>query len=97
MGLFYSGDNVKILKLIEEKNKLKEEIKLASDSNVVAEFVLSKQEKNDFKMKRGHQSDKIESLTCKLCGNTKFIVGQAEFFTVIKCDECGYEVGIHEG
>jgi len=97
MGLFYSGNNDKILNLIKEKNDIGEENELKNDSNVIAEFVLNKQDKNDFQMERGIQTDNIKTLSCKLCGSKNFGVGQAEFFTVIKCQVCGYEVGIHEG
>jgi hypothetical protein len=48
-------------------------------------------------MPRGFQSKGIRTLVCKLCGCEEFIVGQDAYFTAIKCTECGYELGIHEG
>lgn len=97
MGLFYSGNSEKILKLVKENNQLKNETKPFSDNNVIAEFVLKKEDRNDFILKKDSPSGGISTLVCKICGNDKFIVGQAEFFTAIKCDTCGYELGIHEG
>jgi ribosomal protein S27E len=97
MGLFYSGNSEKILKLVQDKNKLKHETIHFSDSNVIAEFVLKKEYRKDFVLKKDSPTGGISTLVCKICGNDKFIVGQAEFFTAIKCDTCGYELGIHEG
>jgi ribosomal protein S27E len=97
MGLFYSGSNERVLKLVKEKNQLKYETKKFDDSNVIAEFVLKKEKRKDFFLKKDSPSGAISTLVCKICGNDKFIVGQAEFFTAIKCDTCGYELGIHEG
>lgn len=97
MSLFYSDNNIDLLKSIRKINNLKIDSDQFDDRNVVAEFVMKKEQKNDFHLKRGSQSNGISTLVCKVCGNDKFTVGQSEFFTAIKCDKCGYELGIHEG
>lgn len=96
MSLFYSNNNQSLLKDLHKNNNLKIEVEQFSDQNVIAEFVIEKKKRNDFHLERSPQSG-ISTMICKICGNDKFIVGQAEFFTAIKCDECGYELGIHEG
>lgn len=97
MSLFYSKNDKSLLSKILKKNDLKKDLKQFDDQNVIAEFVTQKENRNDFHIDRSSYSGGISTLICKICGNDKFIVGQAEFFTAIKCDKCGYELGIHEG
>jgi|SaaInlStandDraft_4_1057021.scaffolds.fasta_scaffold307941_1 ribosomal protein S27E len=43
-------------------------------------------------------SDKpVPTIKCIQCGGTRFNVGSAEYFTAIRCPNCGWETGIHEG
>lgn len=97
MSLFYSKNDKSLLSDILKKNDLKKDFEQFNDQNVIAEFVIQKEKRNDFNMDKSSYSGGISTLICKICGNDKFVVGQAEFFTAIKCDRCGYELGIHEG
>lgn len=97
MSLFYSKNDKSLLSDILKKNDLKKDFEQFNDQNVIAEFVIQKEKRNDFHMDKSSYSGGISTLICKICGNDKFVVGQAEFFTAIKCDRCGYELGIHEG
>ena len=97
MSKFYSDNNWELLRAIVETNKLQRDIELFSDSNVIAEFVVAKENRDDFKLKWGPGKKGISTLVCKLCGNDSFTVGQGEYFTAIKCNSCGYQAGIHEG
>lgn len=97
MSLFYSGNTKSLLAAIREGNKIKKDVQQFDDRNVIAEFVINQESRKDFHLERNSDSEGISTLVCKICGNDKFIVGQADFFTAIKCDTCGYELGIHEG
>ena len=39
----------------------------------------------------------LQKLVCKRCGGEEFQVGQADWFTGIRCRRCKWEAGIHEG
>lgn len=53
--------------------------------------------RNDFKVvKQSYDTEYPETLICK-CGNDKFLVGQGNHYTAIKCTICGLEIGIHSG
>ena len=80
-----------------EKNQLEVDIDEFEDDNVVSEYVLNNKDNNDFTISLGPQSKGIATLDCKICGADSFIVGQAEYFTAIKCKVCQYEIGIHDG
>ncbi len=97
MSQFYSGDNKSLLNKITDKNQLNLKEDSLDDDHVIAEFVVEMKNRNDFKIDRGSQSAGIKTLICKICNSDRFIVGQAEYFTAVKCIECGYELGIHEG
>jgi len=38
-----------------------------------------------------------QTLYCKKCGGNHFYVGAGDYFTAIKCIQCGWEECIHEG
>ena len=97
MKFFYSNNNKSLLKKIIEKNQLEVELNEFEDDNVVSEYVLNNKDNNDFTISLGPQSKGIATLDCKICGADSFIVGQAEYFTAIKCKVCQYEIGIHDG
>ena len=97
MKFFYSNNNKSLLKKIIEKNQLEVDIDEFEDDNVVSEYVLNNKDNNDFTISLGPQSKGIATLDCKICGADSFIVGQAEYFTAIKCKVCQYEIGIHDG
>jgi len=61
------------------------------------EFIKLKQ-RNDFKFKKqSYDKGYPKTIICKKCGNDKFIIGQGDYYTAIKCPNCGYEIEIHEG
>ena len=97
MKFFYSNNNKSLLKKIIEKNQLDAELDEFEDDNVVSEYVLNNKDNNDFTISLGPQSKGIATLSCKICGADSFIVGQAEYFTAIKCTVCQYEIGVHDG
>ena len=97
MEQFYSKDNKDILTSIHKLNCVLTEVEDFKDSEVILEYVIEKHQRNDFHLKRGTDNSGCSTLVCKLCGNDKFIVGQSQYFTAVKCDQCGFEVGIHEG
>lgn len=37
------------------------------------------------------------TLSCAYCGSKEFMVGKAEYFTAIRCPNCGWEACIHDG
>ena len=55
--------------------------------------------RGDFKIHQCYtkNSDCTETIVCKKCGGDKFIVGQDDYFTAIKCPNCEWEECIHEG
>ena len=97
MGWFYSNNNKKLLAEIHKINCILDDVENFTDSNIIKEYVVEKKHRGDFHLDRGSQKGTCETLVCKVCGNDRFIVGQDAYFTAIKCTECGYEVGIHEG
>jgi ribosomal protein L37E len=97
MSKFYSNNNLALLTMIREKNKSYLKDRELTEEGVIAEFVLSKEERGDFQSERGTASSGIKTLVCRICGNDSFVVGQAEYYTAVKCTACGYEIGIHEG
>ena len=97
MGQFYSKDNKNLLASIHKLNCVLTQVEGFKDSEVVLEYVIEKQQRDDFHLKRGADQHGCSTLVCRLCGNDKFIVGQSQYFTALKCDRCGFEVGIHEG
>jgi len=97
MGQFYSKDKKDLLASIHKLNCVLTDVEAFKDNEVVLEYVIERQQRNDFHLKRGADYSGCATLVCRLCGNDKFIVGQSHYFTALKCDQCGYEVGIHEG
>lgn len=51
----------------------------------------------DFDIGQCYEETPAKTLVCKKCKSKKFIVGRGSYFTAIKCEECGYEICIHEG
>ena len=97
MNYFYSGNNPELLACIYKLNGLTCELINFTDKDVIMEFVLEKRGQEDFHFSRGIGKEKCRTLVCRLCHSEKLRVGQASFFTAVKCDSCGYEIGIHEG
>lgn len=94
---FYSNNNRDLLAKIHSLNKLPSNESTFSDDDVIMEFVIEKQQRKEFHLISDATETSCETLICRLCGNEHFKIGQKEFFTALKCDSCGYEVGIHEG
>lgn len=59
-------------------------------------FVASEQ-RNEFHIGQSYEEKTCETLYCKHCGSDKFKVGQADYFTALKCTTCEYEICIHDG
>jgi len=51
----------------------------------------------DFEIGQCYEETPAKTLVCKKCKSKRFIVGQGDYFTAIKCEKCGYEICIHEG
>lgn len=51
----------------------------------------------DFEIGQCYGKIPAKTLICRKCKSKKFIVGQGDYFTAIKCEKCGYEICIHEG
>lgn len=45
----------------------------------------------------GYHKKPAKTIICKRCGSDKFHVGSDDFWTGIKCPNCGWELAIHEG
>ena len=54
------------------------------------------EQRGDFSVGQSYTKDVCKTVICK-CGNDKFLVGQDDYFTALKCLECGIEGGIHDG
>lgn len=60
-------------------------------------FELHKIEKGDFHINTSYAKEPAKTLVCSVCGADKFIVGSGDYFTAIKCINCGYEICVHRG
>lgn len=56
-------------------------------------------EKEDglFHVGQSYEDQPAKTLYCKNCNGSTFNVGKANYFTAIRCVNCGYEVCVHEG
>ena len=97
MNKFYSGNNKQLLSRIHHLNGVEKEVADFTDRDVIMEFVLEKKDLGDFHLRADTLDEHCLTLVCRLCGNTRFTVGQSPYFTGLRCDTCGYEVGVHEG
>ena len=97
MNQFYSNNNSKLLASIHKLNCILDDVENFTDEDVIMEYVLAKESKNDFHVNRGMNNERCSTLVCRICGDDKLIVGQIPFFTEVKCNTCGYEIGVHEG
>ena len=97
MHQFYSNNNPKLLASIHKLNCILDDVEKFKDEDVVMEYVLAKEPTGDFRVAHGMNEEKCLTLVCRVCGNDKLIVGQIPFLTKVKCDTCGYEIGVHEG
>lgn len=50
-----------------------------------------------FRIGQCYANKPAAKLACAACGNDKFSVGSSDYFTAIRCDDCGWEVCIHNG
>lgn len=97
MNQFYSNNNRELLATVHKLNCVLGEVNNFSDDDVIMEYVLEKQERNDFHIVRGTGGVSCSTLVCRICGNENLRVGQGAFYTAVKCDNCDYEIGVHEG
>lgn len=56
------------------------------------EEVLIKEKTETWKLRKVNKT-----LKCRDCGSTLFEVGQGSYFTAIRCQNCMWEMEIHEG
>lgn len=94
---FYSNNNRKLLSSIHKLNRLPGDEVDFNDQGVIMEYVVDKKQQNDFHLVSEPHESSCETLCCRLCGTNSFVIGQKEFFSALKCENCGYEVSIHEG
>ena len=94
---FYSDNNRDLLASIHKLNCILDSLENFNDEDVIMEYVIEKQQRDDFHLLRGMRESSCATLVCRICGSDKLIVGQEKFFTAVKCDECGYELAVHEG
>ena len=60
--------------------------------------VIREEKRGDFEyVKDLHDGDFPETLVCLKCGYDRWIVGQSDCLTVVKCPICKYESEIHKG
>lgn len=55
------------------------------------------EQRGDFHIGQIYDEEPAETYICKKCGADKFIVGAGDYFTALKCTNCGWEMCIHEG
>lgn len=97
MSNFYSNNNRKLLASIHKLNCVLSDVADFKDEDVIMEYVVEKQHRNEFHLERGMIDEECATLSCRICNSDQLIVGQKRYFTAIKCGRCGYELGIHEG
>jgi len=97
MKEFYSNNNQELLTTIHKLNAIEGKLVDFSDDDVIMEYVIEKKQRDDFHIKQDPEQKCCSTLVCRICGNDKFTVGQKEYFTAMSCENCGYQVGIHEG
>jgi hypothetical protein len=61
------------------------------------DFTVQKPERKDFTIGQSYEVYAATTIICKNCGGDKFIVGQGDFYTAIKCPACNLEMCIHDG
>jgi len=62
----------------------------------IDDFIEAKEDKL-FHIGQGYENRPAKTIYCKICGGNKFYVGQGDWWTGIKCINCGYEICIHSG
>ena len=97
MTRFYSNNNRKLLAAIHKINKLQGKVNELSDLGIMMEYVIEKRQRNDFHLVSSIDESRCKTLVCRICGDDKFIVGQKEYYTALRCTNCNYDLGIHEG
>lgn len=97
MSQFYSNNNAKLLATIHKLNCMLDNVENFKDDDVIMEYVLERQSKEDFHIIPGMKDEKCATLVCRICNNDKLVVGQTAFFTAVKCGNCGYEIAVHQG
>ena len=57
------------------------------------------EEKDDglFHIGQCYEKEVAKTLFCKKCGDNKFHVGRGNYYTAIKCVNCGWEICEHDG
>jgi len=54
-------------------------------------------EDDNFHIGQCYDEIPCKTLFCIKCGSDKFIVGEGDYYTAIKCPICKYEICIHNG
>lgn len=97
MSQFYSNNNRDLLSKIHKLNCLLDSVEVFRDDDVIMEYVIEKISRKDFHFSQVLEMDSCSTLSCRLCSNERLVVGQAAFFTAVRCSNCDYEIAIHEG
>ena len=100
--IMLNTDNIKDIKKFQKEFKKYEKndyrsfkmIKKQGEDNI-EEYCELKE--GDFEIGQCYEETPAKTLICKKCKSKKFIVGQGNYFTAIKCEKCEYEICIHEG
>jgi len=59
--------------------------------------LFDEQELGDFQIGQSYEERFAKTLVCKKCGSKRFIVGIDAYFTAVKCENCEYQICIHDG
>jgi len=54
-------------------------------------------DEDEFEIGQEYTNEPDKKIICKYCKSDKWIVGQGEYHTSIKCINCKYEICIHNG
>lgn len=59
--------------------------------------VIEETEEDEFEIGQCYEDEPAKKLKCKKCGGGKFMVGVGSYYTAIKCENCRWELCIHNG
>ena len=46
---------------------------------------------------QSHLDDNCKSVMCAQCSSDKFFVGKGFYYTAISCENCGWQLCVHDG
>jgi len=64
----------------------------------IGDDILAKEiDDETFHIGQSYEKKAAKVLECRKCGGREFNVGQGNFFTVIRCVKCEWELCVHDG